>query len=205
MRAVPRVASASVSETGLNDCEPVRRAVGSSSQAVGHIGRIVQSADFERVLRCPPRAKTQHFALHHLAEMPSRPAAPKSASSTELSTRLATVDSSAVDESRAPKPAVTPPQGCWLGLVVPKRHARRAVTRNLLKRGIRAAVSCHAEQLERGLWVVRLRAPFDKATFPSAASNPLHAAAGLELAQALRQACEPVSAARTQRAGGRHA
>jgi ribonuclease P protein component len=52
--------------------------------------------------------------------------------------------------------------------VVPKRHARRAVTRCLLKRQIRAVVSGHADALARGLWVVRLRAPFDRAGFVSA-------------------------------------
>ena len=71
--------------------------------------------------------------------------------------------------------------GLWLGSVVPKRHAKRSVTRNLLKRQIRAAVGRHAAEMPQGLWVVRLRAPFDKQQFPSAASAALRRAAREEL------------------------
>ena len=61
----------------------------------------------------------------------------------------------------------------WLGAVVPKRHARRAVTRSLLKRQIYAAAERHRAHLRRGLWIVRLRAPFDRPQFASAASDAL--------------------------------
>ncbi len=71
----------------------------------------------------------------------------------------------------------------WLGAVVPKRHARRAVTRTLLKRQIRSVVDDRAGALLGGLWVVRLRAPFDKARFPSAASDALRHFAREELEQ----------------------
>ena len=70
----------------------------------------------------------------------------------------------------------------WLGLVVPKRHAKRAVTRTLLKRHIRAAVSHVAAVLAPGLWVVRLRMPFDRQEFVSAASDQLARVARDELA-----------------------
>jgi len=62
--------------------------------------------------------------------------------------------------------------GCWLGSVVPKRLARRAVTRNLVKRQIRAAFAA-AGALPPGLWVVRLRAPIDRREFVSASSDAL--------------------------------
>lgn len=68
---------------------------------------------------------------------------------------------------------------------MPKRHARRAVTRTLLKRQIRSVVGTRAEALIGGLWVVRLRAPFDKARFPSAASDALKACAREELERLL--------------------
>jgi ribonuclease P protein component len=83
-----------------------------------------------------------------------------------------------VDESSA-----EPLSGHWLGLVVPKRHAKRAVTRNLIKRQVRAMMARHAHALPAGLWVVRLRLPFDRASFRSPASEPLRVAARLELAQ----------------------
>jgi len=78
--------------------------------------------------------------------------------------------------------------GHWLGSVVPKRHARRSVTRSLLKRQIRAALCRHQGALPPGLWLVRLRAPWAPAAFPSAASEALRNAAKAELDQLLQRA-----------------
>jgi ribonuclease P protein component len=75
---------------------------------------------------------------------------------------------------------------------VPKRHARRAVTRTLIKRQIRAALSRRdtpgQRPLRTGLWVVRLRAPFDHSSFASAASGALRGAASSELDAVLGEA-----------------
>jgi ribonuclease P protein component len=71
--------------------------------------------------------------------------------------------------------------GVWFGCVVPKRHARRAVTRNLLKRQIRTAFQRHEGVLPMGLWLVRLRAAFPAAEFISARSVALARAARGEL------------------------
>ena len=79
----------------------------------------------------------------------------------------------------------------WLGAVVPKRHARRSVTRTLLKRQIRRHLAAHRAALPPGLWVVRLRAPFDRAEFPSAASAALGQAAGAELDAVFGRAAQP--------------
>jgi len=133
-----------------------------------------QASDFTRVLNAPPCARSAHFAVHHL---PRRPLAGKEAVSTPGAADLSTASipelSRAVDES--------PVTGLWLGLVVPKRHAKRAVTRTLLKRRIRAAVATMAASLEPGLWVVRLRTPFASSEFISAASDRLSNAAAAEL------------------------
>lgn len=142
------------------------------------IGRLLRSADFERVLRTRTRASSTHFAVHHLADRPSQPHKP--AAANELSTEAAPITVEPVDDFPAP-----PSAGLWLGAVVPKRHARRAVTRTLLKRQIRSVVGTRAEALIGGLWVVRLRAPFDKARFPSAASDALKACAREELERLL--------------------
>ncbi len=80
------------------------------------------------------------------------------------------------------------PGGHWLGSVVPKRHAKRSVTRSLLKRQIRGALTRHASHLPHGLWLVRLRAPFLVAQFPSAASAALRRAVFAELEQLLVKA-----------------
>jgi len=149
------------------------------------IGRIVRSVDFERVLGTPIRARSTHFAVHYVHGRPSLPAKPHSqAVVQELSTGQAPNQGSSVDESA--------PEACWLGAVVPKRHARRAVTRSLLKRQIRS-VAAAQPSLAHGLWVVRLRAPFDRAGFPSAASESLRDSARLELAGLLADAARRVA------------
>lgn len=141
------------------------------------IAHLVRSADFERVLRTRTRVSSLHFAVHHVADRPSMAARPACKLDTaELSTGEVQIESSPVDD--LPRLA---PGAVWLGMVVPKRHARRSVTRSLLKRQIRAAVAGHAAALVGGLWVVRLRAPFDRARFFSAASDELRRAARDEL------------------------
>jgi ribonuclease P protein component len=115
--------------------------------------------------------------------------APVTASlSTELSTDGSGTLLTGVDDSQVPDlsglvETPIPPGGPdrWLGLVVPKRHARRAVTRTLVKRQIRNVAAACAPQLEPGLWVVRQRSPFDPKQYPSAASDALKEAARAEL------------------------
>lgn len=80
------------------------------------------------------------------------------------------------------------PDGHWLGSVIPKRHARRAVTRNLLRRQIRVVMLEHRSALPAGLWLVRLRSPFPVQQFVSAASPALRQAARAELGQLLAAA-----------------
>ena len=75
------------------------------------------------------------------------------------------------------------------GLVLPKKQARRSVTRSLIRHQAREALRRHAPGLvgqrrfgrELDAWVLRLRAPFDRQQFPSAASSALSAAVRLEL------------------------
>ena len=79
----------------------------------------------------------------------------------------------------------------WFGTVVPKRHAKRAVTRTLLKRQIRCAMGTlptREAALPFGLWAVRLKAPFDRKVYTSAASDALRQAAREELAELLQRA-----------------
>jgi ribonuclease P protein component len=90
-----------------------------------------------------------------------------------------------VDDLPAGEPFVA---GLWVGAVVPKRHARRAVTRSLLKRQIYAAAERHRDRLGPGLWIVRLRSPFDRTRFVSAASRALRDDARAELESLLEAA-----------------
>lgn len=139
------------------------------------LGRLVDAADFKRLLATPMRSRSAHFAVHHLSALPARPRWPRiHPPSTDLSTGASPIGGEGVDN---------PPQGHWLGCVVGKRHARRAVTRNLLRRQIRATMSEQLMQLPPGLWLVRLRAPFAPGDFPAAASLALRRAVRMELQQ----------------------
>ena len=144
------------------------------------IGRIVRPIDFERTLAAPTRSHSTHFAAHHLAGRPA--ARKKSAPGNEmekLSTEVAQGDPQAVDDVTTAATDLTAES--WLGVVVPKRHARRAVTRSLVKRQVREAMVRHRPRLGAGLWVIRLKRPFDRARFPSAASAALRRAVAEEL------------------------
>ncbi|HOB96572.1 MAG TPA: ribonuclease P protein component [Aquabacterium sp.] len=155
------------------------------------VGRILRSADFQRVLGTPPRSRSAHFAAHHVAAWPSVPAKPRAkAAAPELSTGDAPSCPPVVDESHDGPPQ-PPLQGRWLGMVVPKKHARRAVTRNLIKRQMRALMDSAGAGLPDGLWVLRLKAPFDRKVYTSPASAQLLQAARDELQLLLQRALAP--------------
>ena len=144
------------------------------------VGRILRSIDFQAVLATAPRARSAHFSAHCVAGRPSVAKKPsKKALVIELSTSGAQIYPPSVDES-----CLLPSAGCWLGLVVPKRHARRSVTRNLLKRQMREVMAVEANGLAPGLWVLRLKAPFDTKLFCSPSSDLLRQTAHDELQQA---------------------
>jgi len=110
----------------------------------------------------PALAKTVHFSLSH------RPVI------LGLSTGDAPIGGQTVDKSNL--------SARWaLGLVVPKRHARRSVTRQLIRRQMRAAVA--RRPLAPGHWLLRLRGGFDVRRYPSAASDALRLAVRSELEQ----------------------
>ena len=135
--------------------------------------RLVHKADFERLLSTRSQMRSTHFALHHVSGGPLPvPARKARAGTMELSTTVALQKKPLVDNVA---------DALWLGCVVPKRHARRAVTRNLLKRQIRASFERHESHLPRGLWLVRLRAGFAAIEFISARSIALAQAARAEL------------------------
>jgi ribonuclease P protein component len=144
------------------------------------IGRLLRKVDFERLLGVLPCSRSAHFAVHYVRACPSpakkhpRQASVKNLSTDDSPTRVASVDDLVL--------------GHWLGSVIPKRHASRSVTRNLLRRQIREAVQRHETRLRPGLWLVRLRQPFSTAQFSSAASPVLKISAASELERLLLQA-----------------
>ena len=110
-------------------------------------------------------SRTAHFALHRLLLADAPPPGPGS-----------------------PEPqALFSLEGVWLGAMVPKRWARRAVTRNAIKRQIYAVGATFEERLAQAApqsaLVVRLRTAFDRKQFVSATSAPLQQAVRAELQQ----------------------
>ena len=79
-------------------------------------------------------------------------------------------------------------QELWVGALVPKRWARRAVTRNAIKRQIYHVSAAHEPRLPVAAHVVRLRAGFDRAQFVSASSDRLKQAVRAELEQLFSKA-----------------
>ena len=78
------------------------------------------------------------------------------------------------------------PQEPSMGVVLPKRWAKRAVTRNTIKRQIHSV--SEAAHLTPAAYVVRLRTGFDRAQFTSATSEPLKRAVRSELEQLFQRA-----------------
>ena len=74
-------------------------------------------------------------------------------------------------------------QAVWLGAMVPKRWARRAVTRNTIKRQIYTVGATFEARLPQAAHVVRLRSAFDRKQFVSASSDQLKQAVRAELLQ----------------------
>ena len=81
----------------------------------------------------------------------------------------------------------------WVGAMVPKRLAKRAVTRNAIKRQIFSIGTDFKSTLPVAAHVVRLRAGFDKRQFLSAVSEQLKLAVRNELQQLFASAELPMS------------
>ena len=121
--------------------------------------RLKTRAQFQAVLAGATVARTPHFALHRCALDAQPGTAPL----------FATCD-------------------MWVGAMVPKRWARRAVTRNAIKRQIYCMSAAVQGSLPAAAHVVRLRAAFDRKEFVSARSDKLQAVVRAELQQLLQRA-----------------
>jgi ribonuclease P protein component len=118
-------------------------------------------------LASPSLARTEHFSLH---------ATLSEAVAQELPTGIAPDRTESVDNS-ARRTSAT------LMVIVPKRHAKRAVTRNLIKRQMREAARRRGVGAAAGTLLIRQRAAFSPRLFPSAASAALREVVRRELEQ----------------------
>jgi len=130
------------------------------------VQRLKTRPQFQAALAGGVVSRTAHFALHRSAldnapAVPEVPSAPGSISPTPL----------------------FGVQDVWIGAMVPKRWARRAVTRNTIKRQIYTVSARFEPRLPAAAHVVRLRSGFDRSHFISATSEVLKRAVRHELEQ----------------------
>ena len=78
----------------------------------------------------------------------------------------------------------------WLGVMIPKRWAKRAVTRNAIKRQVYTVSSEFESVMPLAAHVVRLRSGFNPPQFVSASSAVLKKAVRNELMQLFRAATQ---------------
>jgi ribonuclease P protein component len=133
--------------------------------------RIVTKAQFASVMSGQTVSRTPHFALHRVALK----------AHSESNSASETAQAVSEDGSQTLSKPIFAVQDTWLGVIVPKRWAKRAVTRNTIKRQIYAVSTASGCVLPVAAHVVRLRAGFDRAEFISATSDKLKIAIRTEL------------------------
>lgn len=95
----------------------------------------------------------------------------------------------AVDSSQGIRnTALFPIRDVWIGAMVPKRWAKRAVTRNAIKRQIYTISAEHLQPYPQAVFLVRLRRDFSRKIFVSATSVQFNAAVRAEVT-VLMQTC----------------
>ncbi len=123
--------------------------------------RLKTRPQFQAVLAGSIVAKTTHFALHRNA-----------------------LDAKAVQTppgGAADAPLLFKGADMWIGAMVPKRWAKRAATRNAIKRQIYTVSTDFAQQYPRAAFVVRLRRAYSRTEFVSASSEQLKQAVRAEV------------------------
>lgn len=123
--------------------------------------RLKQWSEFQAVMAASSVARTPHFVLHEWRH----------------------ADKAFTGPGFEKTPALFAEGMLMLGAVTPKRWAKHAVTRNLIKRQIHHVCASFNGRLKPTAYVVRLRTGFDRKHFVSASSLALKHAVRAELTQ----------------------
>ena len=134
--------------------------------------RLRTRSQFQAVLSGITLARTPHFALHRVALVGTETLPHAEAHEAPVNTMTQLFDIPEV----------------WMGAMVPKRWARRAVTRNTIKRQIYSVSSAVEASLPVAAHVVRLRASFQREHFKSATSDVLKRTVRQEIEQLFSKA-----------------
>jgi ribonuclease P protein component len=138
-------------------------------------------------------SRTPHFVLHR-APLAASSAGPRLESKPPGAEGAVSV-SAKVRRSAGSAALFAVQDEPWIGAVVPKRWAKRAVTRNAIRRQVYAVSETFASRLPAAAHVVRLRMDFARKDFPSASSEALRTAVRAELLQLFERVARPVLAA----------
>jgi ribonuclease P protein component len=134
------------------------------------VQRLKTRAQFQATLAGETVARTSHFALHCA---PLNSTVPMSGNPLPIGVKAKHLFSVS---------------DVWMGAMVPKRWAKRAVTRNAVKRQIYTVSALLESSLSPVAHVVRLRTTFDRKLFASATSDALKVVVCAELNQLFAKA-----------------
>jgi ribonuclease P protein component len=138
--------------------------------------RLKTRAQFQAVLAGATVARSEHFALHRklLTVRAPAPALQTGPSIGAAGFPASIPSEKAVDSTtEAGSPDLFRGARLWLGAMVPKRWAKRAVTRNAIKRQIYSISVDFSPVRHPAAFVVRLRRDFSRKEYPSASSDRL--------------------------------
>jgi ribonuclease P protein component len=123
---------------------------------------------FQAALQGQTIARSPHFALH-----------------------TCNIETSLLQADGVQQSALFPVMDVWLGAMVPKRWAKRAVTRNAIKRQIFSVSGEFEGLLQHRAHLIRLRASFERKQFVSASSDVLKRTVREELMQLFTRGTAP--------------
>ncbi len=138
--------------------------------------RLKTRAQFQAVMAGSTVSRTPHFALHRTGLHAD---SQEIAQESERSVSGGLLQSPPTGPGSAGSRALFAVSEPWLGALVPKRWAKRAVTRNAIKRQIYSVSRDY--HFPVAAHVVRLRSSFDRTHFVSAQSDALKKAVRAEL------------------------
>lgn len=153
---------------------------GSTSSQVLSVSHLNSAGQFQAVMNAEMMAQSPHFAMHRLSLLASSPLEATSDNPTSQS-------------------LIFQGGSYWVGVVVSKRNAKKAVRRNLLRRQIYQVAKESSNGLDNGAHVVRLRRPFDAKEFKSASSDLLKKAVRAELLELFAKTGQRVQNPSTKR------
>ena len=199
------------------------RAVQEGSQSFPRTARLLRADEFATMFRMRPLKRSEHFVIY--ARPRDVPVPPVADTAAVVSAPVTAVGSDAIpavvadplmhapcnvpDEVAATQVAAAPVANVALGavcelpgrmgLVLGKKFAARAATRNMMRRALRETFRLQVGRFAGWDVLIRLNLRFDKKRFPGAASPALKRTCRAEIVALLDEAARQI--ARARRAG----